>query len=211
LNIRDVPEVVGISYYPWRMPPLIQFPNPVKFDTMTRVAKVRGVDVFLHWSVLVIGIVMIYAAIHRPWATVAAGLSWLALMLLHESGHMVAAQRKHCQVFSIDLYPIFGLCRFQTPWSRFDHCVIAWGGVIAQLLVAMPILGGLRLFGYSRLGPVNAILIILGPYSLMMALFNLLPIRGLDGAVAWWIIPEAIKRIRFRKKKKAASGGWRSY
>ncbi len=53
----------------------------------------------------------------------------MALMLLHESGHMLAAHNKGCQVLGIELYPIFGLCRFEAPWSRFDHCVIAWGGV----------------------------------------------------------------------------------
>jgi membrane-associated protease RseP (regulator of RpoE activity) len=143
--------------------------------------------------------------------TLAAGLSWLALILLHESGHMVAAQRKHCQVSSIDLYPIFGLCCFQVPWSKYDHCVIAWGGVIAQLLVAIPLVVGLKVFGYSNFSSVNAVLVGLGPYSLMVAVFNLLPIGRLDGAVAWWIIPEAIKRVRVRKVKKASAGRWRSY
>jgi Zn-dependent protease len=193
------------------MPRLFQFPNPIKFDTMTLVIKLRGVDVYVHWTVLVIGILMIYGTIRQPWVTLAAGLSWLTLMLLHESGHMVAAQRKHCQVSSIDLYPIFGLCCFQVPWSKYDHCVIAWGGVIAQLLVAIPLVVGLKVFGYSSFSSVNAVLVVLGPYSLMVAVFNLLPIGRLDGAVAWRIIPEAIKRVRARKAKKASAGRWRSY
>jgi hypothetical protein len=142
---------------------LIQFPKIIKFDTMTLVAKLRGVDVYVHWTVLVAGAVMIYATIRQPWVTLAAGTSWLALMLLHESGHMVAAQRKHCHVLSIDLYPIVGLCRFEPPWSKYDHCVIAWGGVNAQLLVAVPLVLGLKVFGYSSFIPVNAVLVILGP------------------------------------------------
>ena len=178
---------------------------------MTRVVKLRGVDVYVHWTVFAVGALMIYGAIHHPWVVLAAALAWLALMLLHESGHMMAAQRKHCQVMSIDLYPIFGLCRFQAPRSKFDHCVIAWGGVIAQLLVAIPLVVGLEVFGYSRFNPINAILVILGPYSLTVVAFNLLPVRGLDGAVAWWIIPESFKRARGRKVKKAAEGRWRSY
>lgn len=206
MNIRDLRKTSKTIYHLIEMARLVQFPNPIKFDTMTLVVKLRGVDVYVHWTVLVIGILMIYGTIRNPWVTLAAGLSWLALMLLHESGHMVAAQRKHCQVMSIDLYPIFGLCCFQTPWSRFDHCVIAWGGVIAQLLVAIPLVVGLKVFGYSNFNPINAILIIFGPYSLVVAVFNLLPIRGLDGSVAWWIIPEAIKRMRGRKVKKAAAG-----
>ena len=112
---------------------------------------------------------------------------------------------------SFDLYPIFGLCCFQVPWSRYDHSVIAWGGVIAQMLVAIPLVVGLKVFGYSSFNSVNAVLVVLGPYSLMVAVFNLLPIGRLDGAVAWWIIPEAIKRVRARKVKKASAGRWRTY
>ena len=60
------------------------------------------------------------------------------------------------------LYPIFGITKFETSWSRFDHCVIAWGGVIAQSVVALPIVGWVILFGYTRFEPINAVLAILG-------------------------------------------------
>jgi Zn-dependent protease len=66
-------------------------------------------------------------------------------------------------------------------------------------------------FGYSRFDPVNAVLAILGGYSLVTAVFNLLPVGRMDGTIAWGIIPEFIKRARQRKKKKASSSGWRSY
>ena len=89
--------------------------------------------------------------------------------------------------------------------------MIAWGGVIAQLLVAIPLVVGLKVFGYSSFNSVNAVLVVLGPYSLMMAVFNLLPIGRLDGAVAWWIIPEAIKRVRGHKVRKAAAGRGPTY
>jgi len=47
---------------------------------------------------------------------------------------MVAAQRKRCAVWSIELYPIWGITRFDEPYSRYDHCIIAWGGVVAARL-----------------------------------------------------------------------------
>jgi hypothetical protein len=113
----------------------------------------------------------------------------------------------------IELYPIHGFCRFEMPWSRFDHCVIAWGGVMAQAVVAIPLLLWIEVFGYSRFDPIDAVLGILGPYSLLVATFNLLPIGRLDGKIAWGIVPEFINRAKLRnnKKKKAAAGGWRSY
>lgn len=195
------------------MPRMIEFAKPIRIDRLTRIFRLKGVDVFVHWTVFLIAAAMIYATRRNPWVTLTAGVSWLSLLLLHECGHMIAARRTHTPVFSIELYPIFGFCRFEVPWSRFDHCVIAWGGVIAQLAVAAPIMLWVSAFGYTRFAPVNAVLGILGGYSLVVAVFNLLPVRPLDGSMAWRIVPEFIKRKKDRnkKKKKAASAGWRTY
>jgi Zn-dependent protease len=189
----------------------IEFANPIRIDRLTRILRLRGVDVYVHWSVFLIAAIMIYATYRKPWVTITAGASWLGLLLLHECGHMIAAIRRHTRVISIELYPIFGFCRFEVPWSRFDHCIIAWGGVMAQLAVAVPVMLWVSAFGYTRFGPVNAILGILGGYSLVLAAFNLLPVRPLDGSMAWYIVPEFIKRVKGRNKKKASSAGWRSY
>lgn len=191
----------------------IQFANPIRFDTHTRLLSVRGVDVFIHWTIFLIAGFMIYATYRKPWVTIAGGMAWLALILLHECGHMIAAHRMRSKVLSIELYPIHGLCRFELPWSKFNHCVIAWGGVLAQAVVAIPILLWLEVFGYTRFPVINAVIAILGPYSLAVALFNLIPVGRLDGVMAWKIIPEFIRRVKARKNKKAkaASSGWRSY
>jgi Zn-dependent protease len=190
---------------------MIEFPNPIRIDRLTLVFRLKGVDVFVHWTVLLIAAIMVYATRRNPWVTLTAGSSWLSLLLLHECGHMIAARRRHTPVIGIELYPIFGFCRFEVPWSRFDHCVIAWGGVVAQLVVAVPIMLWVSTFGYTRFAPVNAVLGILGGYSLLVALFNLLPVGRLDGSMAWYIVPEFIQRMKRRNKKKASSTGWRSY
>jgi hypothetical protein len=211
LDVSDISNTVETGYYSRRMPRTIQFPNPVRFEKLTRLARIRGVDIFVHWTVFLIAGIMIYAAIRRPWTTLAGGASWLALILLHECGHMIAAQKKGCAVTAIDLYPIHGRCCFSAPWSRFDHCIVAWGGVVAQLIVALPLLLWVTVFGYSRFEPVNAVLAILGGYSLIVTVVNLLPIGRMDGTIAWGIIPEFINRAKQRKRKKTSSSGWRSY
>lgn len=189
----------------------IQFPNPIRLDRLTRVVRVRSVDVYVHWTVFLIAGIMIYLAIRRPWVTLAAGASWMAVILLHECGHMIVAQKKGCAVSAIELYPIHGRCYFHEPWSRLDHCMIAWGGVLAQAIVAVPILLLVTVFGYSQCEPLNAALAIFGGFSLVVAAFNLLPIARMDGTIAWGIIPELIQRARRRRTRKKSSPGWRSY
>jgi hypothetical protein len=74
--------------------------------------QIQGVSVFVHWSVLLIGIVVSLGAISDPATAIPGLLSYYGVILLHEYGHMIFARRKHCTVWSIELYPIWGIARF---------------------------------------------------------------------------------------------------
>ena len=132
----------------------------------------------------------------RPGLTLVGLLSYLSVILIHEVGHLVAAQRLGCKVHSINLYPVFGTTCFDTPWTRLDHCVIAWSGVLAQCVVAVPLVAWVSVFGFTHIAVVNAIFAILGYFSLGVALFNLLPFQPLDGATAWGLLPALLSRNR---------------
>ena len=180
-----------------------------KLNKLIEVMQIRGVKVSVHWSVLLIGAIIVLGAVEdAPLAFTVLG-SYYGVILLHECGHMVAAQRKGCAVWSIELYPIWGITRFGQPYSLYDHCIIAWGGVVAQALVAVPLLVWVEVFGYTRFQAVNAILGIFGFLSLSTIVFNLLPIRPLDGAIAWGLLPALFKRSTTHPAKREP--GWRSW
>ncbi len=176
---------------------------------LIEVMEINGVRVFFHWSVLLIGAVILLGALEDPVLAFMVLASYYGVILIHECGHMVAAQHKGCAVRSIELYPLWGITRFDEPYSRFDHCVIAWGGVVAQALVAVPLVIWVAAFGYTRFQVVNAVLAILGFFSLSIAALNLLPIRPLDGAIAWALLPALFKRRPVRSAKRQS--GWRSW
>ncbi len=133
--------------------------------------EVNGVKVFFHWSVLLIGALILLGAMEDP---------RIAFTVL-----------------------------FSDPYSRYDHCVIAWGGVAAQAIVAVPLIAWVEIFGYTRFPPVNAALAILGFFSLSTGAFNLLPIRPLDGSIAWRLLPALLKRRPTRPIKREPA--WRSW
>ena len=182
-----------------------EIPLPIRVDSLTEVMRIRGVGVYVHWTVLLIAALILLNVIRHPLTSLLGLSAYLSVLLIHESGHMIAAQRLGCEVFSIEIYPIVGFCRFGVPWSRFDHCVIAWGGIVAQAVVAAPLILYVTIFGYTRYEPLNAVLAILGFFSFGVAVFNLLPIPRLDGSIAWGIIPEGIKRLRRGNRKSPSS------
>jgi Zn-dependent protease len=184
------------------VPPLIKISSPIRPGKLTKVMQIRGVDTYIHWSVFAVAAFILAGVGHRPGLTLLGLLSYLAVLLIHESGHLIAAQRKGCRVLSIQLYPVFGVTRFETPWSRLDHCVIAWGGVLAQAVVFIPLIAWVSIFGYTRAEGLNMIFAILGFFSLGIAIINLLPMAPLDGATAWGLLPAILAERRSRVSRK---------
>jgi Zn-dependent protease len=175
----------------------------------SEVMRVRGVGVYLHWSLILIGCLILLGAFERPAETLTGWAAYYGVLLIHECGHMFVAQRKGCHVYAIELYPIHGLVRYSEPWSRYDDAMIAWGGVAMQALVGLPLVVYISVFGFTRFTPLNVAMGVLGYYSLFVAALNLLPIRPLDGAKAWYVV-----RVMFQKRESGApkrNTGWRSY
>ena len=183
----------------------------LRFGKLTSIARIKGACVYVHWSVILIAAVILVNARQKPVLTLVGLFSYLGVLVVHECGHLVAAQRMGTRVYAIEIYPIFGITRFQIPWSRFDHFVIAWGGVLAQLVVATPLVAWVIVFGYTPFESVNALLAIMGFFSIGVAIFNLLPIAPLDGAIAWDLFPAVFQRAMARRNKRLRAGRGRKY
>src|SRR5262245_18745017 len=138
-----------LRFPPGPMPKTIEIPIPIKVDRLTRVARVKGVDVYIHWTVFLIAALMLVNSVRRPLLTLVGIAAYLSVLLIHELGHVIAAHWRGSEAQYIEIYPIHGLARVGTPYSRFDHCIIAWGGVVAQLVIAIPLVAWVAIFGYT--------------------------------------------------------------
>lgn len=187
------------------MPPT----RPPNWSTLIEVMQIRRVRVFVHWSVFLLAAIILFEAREAPRVAFAVVCSYFGVLLLHECGHLVAAQQKGCQVWSVELYPFWGITRYDEPYSQRDHCVIAWAGVVAQMIVAIPLVAWVERFGFTHHQTVNMVLSIFGFYSFFVAGFNLLPVVPLDGAVAWRLLPTLFRSHARRPAKREP--GWRSW
>jgi Zn-dependent protease len=168
---------------------------------MLLVGHTRGrVPILVHWSVPALALFVLGTGVEHIFTAASVIAAYLAMLVVHEFGHQLVAEWRGCRVVAISIYPLHGSCSYELSQSRYDDILIAWGGPVAQFIVATPLAVWIRIVGSTRIDQLDVVLAVLGVFSPMIALFNLLPIAPLDGRKAWAIIPIAWSRISRRRK-----------
>jgi len=168
-------------------------------------ARVFHARLYLHWTALGLAAFLLLGMIRRPAEALAAIACYFGVILLHEVGHAAMARRLGYRAPVIRLSFIHGVCEVDGPDTRRDAIAIAWGGVLAQLAVAVPLVALEQIHGVMAQPFVAIVIGAFGNFSLLVVLLNLLPIPGLDGATAWGIVPQAWRDLRGRRSAKKAA------
>ena len=164
--------------------------------------KLLNAPVSVHWSALLVIAIIIVAGVKQPIHALIAAVSYFSILVIHELGHGLLAKKYGCTVYEIKIGFLHGVCVYEQPYNEEHDIKIAWGGVIAQLIIAIPLIVLSQysvLTDISYFGPVYAFL---GYISLIFVVFNLAPAQGLDGGKAWKIIPLLLKSKPKKKEKK---------
>ena len=113
----------------------------------------------------------------------------MVLVLVHELGHAAAVKLAGADLRSIDVDGAGGMCTWAGDVGSYWRAIIAWAGVLAQLVLYIGARAWLSLAEpeLDRFAGefVSAFLDI----NLIMAAFNLIPLRGFDGVEAWKLFP----------------------
>ena len=156
------------------------------------------------WMVLVFG-VFAYQSV-AVW--IALSIAWISVMLVHELGHAYVARKLNYEVESIVVGGFHGRCEMEAPDYEWHDCAIAWGGVAAQLALALPAAIFLWI-AYPSLTPeMKVTLLMLSKFNAIVACFNLLPLAGFDGRIAWRVIPLSLDWWRARRVTNRALKKW---
>lgn len=175
-------------------------------DNYWSLGKWGGVPVSMHWTVL-LAFPFLYLMFDSFIAAAVGMVAFLFLLGVHELGHVLVARRRKVYVEEIKLFFLHGETALGLRRTPADECWIAWGGVLAQLVVlavalaisaALPGLDG----GIGGL-VVGAILVVLTRWNVFLIIVALLPIGPMDGRAAWRVF--ALLRQRRRTTRK--SGG----
>lgn len=172
------------------------------------VGKWNGAPVRVHLLSPLVAVIM---PGHAP--TLGTVLGLFAIVLAHELGHAILVRRFGGTVERIDVLPWGGECAHSGVSSELHHSMIAWGGVLAQFLVM--VLAQLYLWTSTPQTAFAAdFLWAITLANLILAAFNLLPFRPLDGARAWRIVVLGPRALFTQKSGEVSLEGrfkrWRS-
>jgi Zn-dependent protease len=146
-------------------------------------ARWHGAPVRAHWTLPL-------AALIFGQGRLAPGfwLGFVLLVLVHEVGHALIVRRVRCRVIAIDVHALGGACRWQGDPTARQRAAIAWGGVLAQVVLFAAACVWIEVAGDPRTRFGADVLDAFVSTNVLMILLNLLPVAPLDGAEAWKIL-----------------------
>jgi len=156
--------------------------------------KLFNSPVFVHWTAILVIMLIIVTSYKTPLLASISAISYFSILLIHEFGHGFIASRLGYKVFETRIGFFHGLCISEEPYNEIDHIKIAWAGSLAQLVIAIPLVTLSNFKIFSELSYFGPVYVFLGYFSMAIALFNLAPAKGLDGYIAWKIIPRTYRK-----------------
>lgn len=153
-----------------------------------RLFRIRGIDVHLHWSWLVVafwGVSNRQGLYVSPIWNVVEYLSLFAIVLLHEFGHALACRQVGGQADQIVLWPLGGVAYVNAPYRPGAQLWSIAAGPLVNVALVPAIIGIAWALGITGLALESddfwTWLGTLAQINLMILIFNLLPVYPLDG------------------------------
>ena len=188
-------------------------------QSQIRLGRIFGVEIGLHYSWIVIALLIVFSlaghfrATNAQWGdgvilttAVVTGLLFFATIVAHELAHSVVAKSRGLPVKSITLFALGGVAQIEKEASDAKtEFWIAIVGPITSFLIGAGLLALSVAGGWAPLEtattPILAMMVWLGYINIGLGLFNLIPGFPLDGgrvlrAIVWWVTKDAVRSTR---------------
>ncbi len=174
--------------------------------------RIRGVPVKAHWTIPLMAVMLGgFRFLPGVWVGVALLILW------HEVGHLFFVLRYGLRAISVEVNGFGGLCKYAGIPTPVQSSIIAWGGVLFQMiaLVVALIVGNFVVVPHSAFG--TQLYDTFFRLNLFLMGLNLIPIPPFDGAEAWKLFgrlkqqkaspPQRRRRVKTPEKKKPVTRG----
>jgi len=169
-----------------------------------QIGRIHGIPLRIHWT-MPLGALLFSGFSFAP----AFWVGFFVVVLVHELGHAMLARRFRLHVLAIDITGFGGLTRFAGSSTRHERSVIAWGGVLAQALLLVLTLGVVFVTGPPSSWMLVQLVAVFTTANLFIIGLNLLPFPPLDGAQAWPLVGDLVRRWRGRRRHGPRRGAGR--
>ncbi len=176
-----------------------------------KLGKLFGIDVNMHWSVALIG--MLLGASLGSAIGLAAGATgvagFLASILVHEFAHALTARRFGVGTESIQLWALGGIARLsrESPTAKAEGWIAVAGPAASVVLGVVGVAGWWALGAGANANQFVGLLGWLGIINIFIAVFNLLPGAPLDGGRILKAVRWGIHGDRYRAAQEAGRAG----
>ena len=120
------------------------------------------------------------------------------VLLAHELGHASAVALYRLRILSLEMHGLGGRCRWDGHVSPVGRSVIAWSGIVAQVVLLALTMAGLRWLGPPPSGVAIQLTHAFVRANIVIGALNLVPLGALDGAEAWRLFPRLWRRVHAR-------------
>jgi len=159
-----------------------------------KIAVIRGVAVYVHWSLPAGGamVACLGGVDLARWIYYCVGYS--ILVVVHESGHMLAAVAVGLKVYSIHIAGVGGVCRFERPKGVWAGFFVVSGGLLAQATLLLMSIAYVHTFGTPSGNFGRAMLNTFTLVNVALFALNLIPSRSrwsgraTDGLLLWKLL-----------------------
>lgn len=174
------------------------------------IGRWRGAPIKLHWSIPIAAVILS----GFRWSP-GSLLGFTILVVLHELGHAIVVALCRHRVVAVEVTGLGGVCRWSGNATPFEESLIAWGGVLAQLVVWIAAELWLSFGGGPRSLFTAEMLGVFTETNLWLMAVNLIPVEPLDGARAWRIFqswndrgPRGLPHGTWRDHSRNAGRHW---
>jgi ATP-dependent Clp protease adapter protein ClpS len=164
-----------------------------------KVTSIRGVPIFVHWSLPAGGVLVSLFGHVDPKEWVYYCVAYTLLVIIHESGHALATVAQGLRVLSVEISGVGGLCHVERPRQVAHSVFIYSAGLIAQAATFLIALAYAQAFGFPKSTFGKACFLTFTVVNLCLFVINLIPHRnagsGLatDGWVLWRLFLHAFR------------------
>lgn len=170
--------------------------------SLGRIRWLSNAELTIHWTVLLAALFV--GGWPPSWRRTALVL---LTILVHELGHALFVRWRGLTTLEIQVHGFGGVCVHESG-HYLDNVIIAWGGVVAQAVVLLPVgVFAFAIFPPNWAFPVASVFV---STNLFLIVFNLLPIPPLDGHLAWKLPGLLWRRRAPRRERKPTKARGRS-